>query len=355
MNILSVRSSSILILAVLLFIPPVIFAQTNLEEVIDDMYEAHEGRPHGVPEEWDWAVYPRFGAEVPPEDWTAAIAWGQLYEWLEGNPATNTRVQIRDLEIYYLSNVDLEWHVLQKNVLVEGAAYVEDFAGDINKPADIRQESDGSISVTAGEGYNFHFWPKQGRTEFPANEIKGIFSTVRARLILDDQDGVDDREIARYVMGVGGDWWESMDAVWDNWTTNADMGIGRFRFVRSEWKSFNMISIPEDSVRKYPPPFHTTDPYVSDDIQNISLPRLIICPNPVSQDSFVEFDLMAPSSVQLAVHAMDGSMMLNLCEQEFPAGKHTVRINPTELQAGMYVLKSNLGEDELYSKFLLLE
>ena len=145
-------------------------------------------------------------------------------------------------------------------IRVDGAAYVEDFQGDVNRPANIRMEEDGSISVTAGEGYNFHFWPREGRINFPRGDVKGIYTTVRARLILDDPEGEDDRNTARYVMGVGGDWWESLSAVWDNWTTNWDMGIGRFRFVTEEWKSFNMISLPPDSIRKYPPPFHTEGP-----------------------------------------------------------------------------------------------
>ena len=77
--------------------PFAVFSQTSLEEIISDMTEPHEGRPHGVPSNYDWALKPRRGAETPPETWNAAIAWGQLYEWIEGNPATNTRVQIRDL------------------------------------------------------------------------------------------------------------------------------------------------------------------------------------------------------------------------------------------------------------------
>ncbi|MFO7668621.1 MAG: glycoside hydrolase family 3 N-terminal domain-containing protein [Bacteroidales bacterium] len=236
------------------------YGQTTLGEIINDMTMPHEGRPHGVPDQFDWSMGPRPGAEAPPETWDAAIAWGQLYEWIEGNPATNSRVQIRDLEMYYLSKHDHQWHLLQSAVRVDGASYVEDFAGDVNKPANMRLEEDGSVSVTCGEGYNFHFWPKEGRINYPKNDVLGSYVSVRARLILDDPEGVDDRPMARYVMSVGGDWWESLTAVWDNWTTNWDMGIGRFRFVTGEWKSFNMISLPGDSVLKYPPPFHTLGP-----------------------------------------------------------------------------------------------
>ncbi len=327
------------LLIVALFLPLALHGQTTLEEIISDMVEPHEGRPHGVPSNFDWAINPRQGAQAPPEGWDAAIAWGQLYEWIEGNPATNTRVQIMGLEMHYLSKADLQWHELQNDVKVDGAAYVEDFAGDVNKPADKREESDGTISVTCGDGYNFHFWPTSGRINYPKDDVKGAYVTVRARLILDDPEGIDDRESARYVMGVGGDWWESLTAVWDNWTTNADMGIGRFRFVSSEWKSFNMISLPADTVRKYPPPFHTESPPNHIEKSKTTLNSLEVYPNPVNTSGAVKFSLSHPGFVNITVWGMEGVMIQNLTSEIFPAGEHTLLWIPSELPRGMYYLK----------------
>lgn len=328
------------LLSLILFnIPVCLYSQTSLEEIISDMSEPHEGRPHGVPSNFNWAINPRPGAEAPPDDWDAAIAWGQLYEWIDGNPATNTRVQIRDLELHYLSKTDLQWHELQVSLEVDGAAYVEDFAGDVNKPADKRKESDGSISVTAGDGYNFHFWPKQGRVNFPKGDVKGCYATVRARLILDDPDGIDDRESARYVMSVGGDWWESLSAVWDNWTTNWDMGIGRFRFVTSEWKSFNMITLPADTVRKYPPNFHIDGPVGSLSEHHVKGQSLKINPNPVHTACKVSFTLHEPGVVNISVLTADGKTVYVLSEDKFNAGEQSFFIDTSDFQNGIYVLR----------------
>ncbi|MBN1893897.1 hypothetical protein JW906_05360, partial [bacterium] len=115
----------------------------SVETIIDDMTKIHEARPHGVPSNYDWAVRPRIGMGNDPGGFKAMTAWGQLYEAAEGNPATNARVQIRDLEAYLLSKADGQWHILQGSLRVEGAAYREDFAGDVNEPADIRLEPDG--------------------------------------------------------------------------------------------------------------------------------------------------------------------------------------------------------------------
>lgn len=237
---------------ILLLIPIVSYSQTTLDEIINDMKLPSEGLPHG--KSGSWAEHPRLGAQIPPAGWNAVIAWGQLYEWINGNPATNTRVQIKDLELYYLSKTDNKWHLLQRSGIVNGAAFVENFSGNVSKPADIRYESEGS-SVTTGGGYNFHFVPSTSRATFPVNDVVGCYVTVRARLIVKNPAGVDDRATAKYVLSVGGDWWQTLTIGWDQWKTNRDMGIGRFRFVTSEWKSFNMCNVPEDTIRRNPPPF----------------------------------------------------------------------------------------------------
>lgn len=215
---------------------------------------AHEGRPHGVPKYYDWVLKPRLCMGNNPKNFKAVIAWGQVYEDIEGNPAKNTRVQIRDMKAYMLSKKDGRWHLLQSSRRVEGAAYKEDFVDDINKPADIRKEADGSISVKAGEGYNFHFWPTTGRVTIDPDDIAGMFTTVQARLIVDDPNQPDDRSRARYLLDVGGDYWLDLTSDWDQWKTNGDIGIGRFKYVKKGWQSFNMISLSENKVRKNPPP-----------------------------------------------------------------------------------------------------
>ncbi len=181
------------------------------------------------------------------------MAWGQLYEAATGNPATNTRVQIRNIRAYMLSKRDGQWYLLQSSTRVEGAAFREDFAGNVNKAADIRYEPDGSISVKAGQGYNFHFWTPS-RASIDPNNVAGIFTTVQARLVTDNPQQADDRFQARYLLGMGGDYWLSVTAKWDNWKTNGDIGIGKFKYVTTSWQAFNMTTLSADQIRQNPPP-----------------------------------------------------------------------------------------------------
>jgi hypothetical protein len=230
----------------------------SVSTVIYDMTPPHEGMPRGVPSSYDWVHGPRLSMGNNPQSYNfrAMIAWGQLYEDAIGNPATNSRVQIRNIQAYMLSKRDGKWHLLQSSKKVDGAAYREDYAGNDSKPADIRNESDGSISVKAGEGYNFHFWPATGRTSIDPNDVAGIFTTVEARLIKDNYWRRDDRSRARYLLSMGGDYWLDVTAQWSDWPSKvvADIGIGKFKYVTNKWQAFNMTTLSPSEIRRNPPP-----------------------------------------------------------------------------------------------------
>lgn len=225
-----------------------------IKTIIYDTIPPHEGMPHGVSSDVDWAFGPIVDNTRDVREFKAMTAWGQLYEDATGNPATNSRVQIKNIKAYALSKRDDKWHLLQSSEAVEGAAYREDFAGDVSKPADIRYESDGSVSVKAGQGYNFHFWPTNGRASIDPNNVAGILTTVQARLIVDNPQKTDDRSKARYLLGMGGDYWLSLNAQWDNWTTNGGIGVGKLKYVTTKWRTFTMTTLSTTKISKNPPP-----------------------------------------------------------------------------------------------------
>lgn len=226
----------------------------SVETIIQDMQSPHEGFPHGVPDSFNWARKPRMGMGADPRSFRALTAWGQLYEEACGNPATNTRVHIRNLRAYMLSKRDHRWRLVQASTDVAGAAFREDFALNDAAPADIRKEADGGISVKAGGGRNFHFWPSSNRADIDPQDLAGVFVTVQARLVVDDPAQPDDQAQARYLLGAGGDYWKNRRARWSFWKTNHAIAIGRFKFVKPDWQSFNMCTLAPDELRQNPPP-----------------------------------------------------------------------------------------------------
>jgi len=328
-------------------------SQTTLDEIIGDMTLPHEGFPHGVPSSFDWYSKPRKGAPEPGPGWTAAIAWGQVYEWAGGNPATNTRIQIKDLAMYYLSKKDNKWHLLQSAVRVSGANYIENFAGDVNKPANIRVEKDGSISTTCGGGYNFHFWPNTGRITIPANDVAGCYVTVKARLIVNDIAKPDDREKAKYLMSVGGDWWQSLTAPWDNWKTNWDIGIGRFRFITSDWKSFNMNSVPAETIRKNPPPFVN----ITTETSMINKSERLEFKNFSNNAGNLTISIFNPENekISLSVYDLSGRKIETLANQYLTAGNHSFLWNCKSQKQGIFLLNLTSADQTISQKIHVIQ
>ena len=227
-------------------------------QIAQDMQGKNEGSPHGVPLSYDWAVGPVVVMGNNPNGWQAITSWGALYEAEEGNPATNTRVNIRNMQTYLLQKSSGKWLLLQNTSHPDGAAYLEDFSGDTNKNADVRTEADGTISATAGGGYNFHFYPVN-RASIDPNDIGGIVVVVQARLILADSSKPDDRNIARYLLGSGADYYPGLTGGWPgNADFNPGVALGKMKYVQSNWRSFAMTTVTESQLQNNPPPIDFT-------------------------------------------------------------------------------------------------
>ncbi|HTR53764.1 MAG TPA: hypothetical protein VMJ10_23885 [Kofleriaceae bacterium] len=162
-------------------------------------------------------------------------------------------MQILGLRVLFLSKRDQHWHLIQESRTFDGGAYREDFLGNTHHAPDIRSESDGTISATAGGGFAFHFWPRS-RARIETSDVAGVLVTARALLVLADPKLPDDREQARYLFSVGADYWTDSSTGWNGGRTNRGIAVGRFKYVRSTPRSFNMSTVPEAVMRHNPPP-----------------------------------------------------------------------------------------------------
>jgi hypothetical protein len=225
-----------------------------IQSIVDDITLPHESRPHGVPLSYGWALKPGLGMSNNPGTFRALAAWGQVYESIEGSRSKNTRVQIKNLRAYRLSAKYHKWYLLQQSYPVVGSAFREDFKDNINQSANLRNEADGSISVLLSKGFNFHFWPVSARVPIDPSDIGGIFIAAEARLILDQTNKKDDRSLARYLMSIGGDYWLKLNSPWDYFKTNGGIGVGRFRYIGNDWKTYTMTTASASTLRRFPPP-----------------------------------------------------------------------------------------------------
>lgn len=223
-------------------------------QIFADMAGQNEAFPHGVPSSWDFAQGPVLTMGDNAQGWKAIESWGVIYVPTSGNSATNTRVNIRDMQTYFLSKSTGKWLLLQNTSDPDGASYFEDFSGDSNFPADVRTESDGSISAKTTAGYVFHFYPSDRATINP-NDIGGIVTTVEARLIVDNPAKPDDRSIAKFLLGSGADYYPALTGSWPgNATFDPGVGNGKLKFVDSTWRSFSMTTCTLAQLQSNPPP-----------------------------------------------------------------------------------------------------
>ena len=229
----------------------------SIQTIIDDMSLCGEAQPHGVPSSYDWAKCPRLNHGNDPKHMRAVLPWGQLYTSTKGDNTTNTRVQIRNLYIYYLSKATNKWTIWTGSPSVTGAYYAEDFNNNNSIPAvDIRKENSGGVSVKLVSNYNYHFWSENGRRTIDPTDIKGVWAYCEARLVMDDLSKPDDRSQAEFILSTGSDYWLDLTATWvSSWYNNGDIGIGRFKYVTSDWKSFNMHTLTAQELQTNTPPF----------------------------------------------------------------------------------------------------
>jgi len=220
-----------------------------------DMSGRHAGRMHGVPPTYNWAKRPRLGVGNHPgrHGFHAVSAWGQVYEDIHGSPARNVRVACRDLSLWILSRRTGTWRRANASKGVNGANYLEDYAGNASKPAPLRQEPHGAVSATLGGGYNFHFYSIRGRAPIDPTDIGGVVAMYSARVIKDDPSGVDERHLARYLASAGADYW--LDRyVGAGPGSVADVGIGKARYLTSNWLTLTMSTLSMHRLEKHPPP-----------------------------------------------------------------------------------------------------
>jgi hypothetical protein len=231
--------------------PPPTGTINTVQTILDDMRLAPEGYPHGVPSSWDWYQGAVVDAGNNPGKYAAVNGWGQVYTEASGNPATNTRVQVRDIRAFMLSKRTNTWRQLQYSHAVDGEAFYEDFRNDYSKPGDVRTESDGSTSVKLFPGFNFHFWPQGTLGAIDPTDVGAIFVTFQARLVVDDPAKPDDRSIAKLIANCGQDYYMPEGTTPMTWI---DGGVSRFKYVTSNWRAYNYTTGTSTQLNAYPPP-----------------------------------------------------------------------------------------------------
>lgn len=257
-----------------------------IDTLIDDMALFHDAPcdvlgPGGVSGTWgsgyNWPY-----SNPCPDGWVSGNMWFHCMEttgvyanqaaasrpWrmpppYTGNQAPNTRVQIADLQLWFLLP-DGRWQLDQYRATPTDQMYNIDWS-DEHYTGDFRVEppenGGGGSMLNIGRGewedYNWHGWT----TSKPhPTEYLGFASCCYARKILDDPNGPDDRSQAQLLLALAGDWYRYATT---GHTTPVvgnvvDKGFSRLKYPTTEWQLFGFYSthsLSQEQIRANPPPF----------------------------------------------------------------------------------------------------
>lgn len=292
---------------------------TSLEQVVydhcgepfrnDDFFGkpwgAHEGLLHGVPSDYDWYYGARPGFWFETGDNEAVSTWGQVYEWENGSPDTNIRVQLRNHMLYAYANA--QWVVMEDGVEhgLEGSHWAEDFTESFGS-VEGRDESGngGGQSFPMTSGRNLHWWIENWPRAAIPEGTEAYFITCEIRLIPDGDPDADISQ-AKYLAGVSADAYPTTESFGPGpWPS---LSISRHKFVTEEWQTFTAyIAGPmpvtidqyrnEILSRPLPPGVTTIGPYV-----NIT--------KPADGEEFIN-----PSVINIEVETKDDSSTITKIE-----------------------------------------
>jgi len=253
----------------------------SVQTILDDMGLSNDAPLLGIPN-FDWAVHQNPGQLSMGADprgciahswwqnasgvwpqykdcdwWTGYVQWFVVFEGV-GNNANNVRVESRNPQSWYLSKTTGQWALIgeatktgwfyatKTNVMwVPGT--IDSYTGEGGSTV---------MRVDRNAQYTYHgVWP-QGTIDISAiaHDIAAVYTTVEARLVVDDPSRPDDRDQAIWLFQSGADYYPDVNAKAVN-TYPPGVGLSRSKRVTSDWQAFNFATT-NNARKDYQGPDH---------------------------------------------------------------------------------------------------
>jgi hypothetical protein len=218
---------------------------SELNEIARPFGTRHEGSADGLPMSYDWARASRIGrGNQVPDGYRALTGWGHVF-WAAGSSGSTVAsqaVEIKDSQTYLCSGPSRQWQRVQHGS-IEGASFRADFAGNENVPAQVTTIRGSEVRVGFPAGRAFHYWPRQGRIELAGNDaVCGVMVLFQARVVAADGSALPSAVAPALLIGAGADYWVSVNAPWNQYQTNQDVGIGQLRRLTSQWRWYGLTT-----------------------------------------------------------------------------------------------------------------
>jgi len=208
-----------------------------------------EAAPFGVPSNWNWVTAATEATLNKEDNYTHTNFWGAIFRNNNNTTPTNSVVQIANCSYYILYNDSTEWTYIQGHEFpLGGSTFSPTYHGSSIDPVELGHTDEGMFIVPA-EGNIYHFWYGPGYEPFLFNNVRAVIVNMHSRLVLNDPDGVDDRNEAGYLIHVGSDWRDPSDGSCSS--TNhicPGFGVSKLDSITVQWRNHTFHSLSEDDI-----------------------------------------------------------------------------------------------------------
>lgn len=224
-------------------------AAPTINEVIANMSPQTASEAMVIDPRYDWQAHPMVITPAPRGDaipgwwsgnrpeWTnSIISWFQVFE-AQGNGATNTRVEVKNIRVYTLSEASKKWTQVDSRQAPNVDLWQYPFTLASTNSGK-RTESDGGMSVKPAYPYFHHGYGNSATINGP--DVRAVYVSMDFRLVVDDASKADDCASVRYVVNSGADYHPGNGTEW-SLDYAPGIGQGRFMLASSEWRSATML------------------------------------------------------------------------------------------------------------------
>jgi hypothetical protein len=235
----------------------------TFQQLKEDNTVVHEMSPLPIiPEYWGWALHgwpwqedcgPR---NMPDDGSDRHNPWGQLLPDPSTPTNLNAGIELGPMVFYVQFKSTGEWKTYEHGLPNGGYVFVsgDNLPEAPNTAYNPIPGPGGGLFHKMGMGnwvqnQGTHWWPGHEHEYLKNSDIKHLAVSVTARVVLEDPDGPDDRDQARYLIGIGMD-----RRAADGCCNTGGTLMSRHRYVTNEWQTFTMHDICPDMVEIERPP-----------------------------------------------------------------------------------------------------
>lgn len=239
---------------------PLAFANPQaptIDTVIADMTADNEAIPINPKYNWQYkpatVMHSPAGSSVPtwfnyakPEWCKSLLSWYTAFEAggaggdeATGNQATNSRIQVRNLRVYVLSNATRQWSLVNSVAAPYTDLWKYPFAWAASmNAADVRTAADGGYTIKPNYP-NFHHGYGTTYSLPDPQDVRAVYAQIEFRLVTENPALPDDRASARYVVNVGADYWPGQQGY--SWPYAPGIASGRYLLAKDYWRTATML------------------------------------------------------------------------------------------------------------------